>query len=76
LQLVTGLIVQHEFPKEHFGQIVSLIVAFNQFAFALSPAGIGVLRDVTGSYQAPFALCMLLQGSTAGMVLFRSYQRR
>jgi MFS family permease len=71
-----GLIVQHEFPKEHFGQIISLIVAFNQFAFAFSPAGIGVLRDVTGSYQAPFALCMLLQGSAAGMVLFRSYQRR
>ncbi len=71
-----GLIVQHEFPKEHFGQIISLIVAFNQFAFAFSPAGIGVLRDVTGSYQAAFALCMLLQGSAAGMVLFRSHQSR
>jgi hypothetical protein len=42
----------------------------------LRPAGIGVLRDVTGSSQAPFALGMLLQGSAAGMVLFRSYQRR
>jgi len=71
-----GLIVQHAFPKEPFGQIVSLIVAFNQCAFALRPAGIGVLRDVTGSYQAPCALGMLLQGSAAGMVLFRSYQRR
>jgi MFS family permease len=71
-----GLIVQHEFPNEHFGQIFSLIVAFNQFALAFSPAGMGVLRDVTGSYQASFAVCMLLQGSAAGMVLCRAHHPR
>lgn len=66
-----ALIVQQEFPKEHFARVVSIIVAFNQFAFAFRPGVLGIIRDVTGSYTASLLLCMLLQGLAAGIVLFR-----
>ena len=33
-----SLIVQVEYPKEHFRRVVSLIVAINQFTFAFGPA--------------------------------------
>jgi len=50
---------------------VSLVVAFNQYAFAFGPALLGVLRDATGSYTVPLALCMLLEGMAAIVVLIR-----
>ena len=36
-----SLIVQVEYPKEHFRRVVSLIVAINQFTFAFGPALLG-----------------------------------
>jgi MFS family permease len=69
-----GLIVQQEFPPEHFGRIVSLIVACNQYTFAFGPGGLGVLRDVTGGYTAALLVCILLQGLAAVVVLFRNQQ--
>ncbi len=71
-----GLIVQHEFPTEHFGKIISLIVAFNQFTFAFGPGSLGIIRDVTGSYRASFGLCILLQGIAAGTVLCQHRKSR
>jgi MFS family permease len=35
-----ALIVQQEFPQEHFGKVISLIVALNQFTFASGPGGL------------------------------------
>jgi MFS family permease len=35
-----GLIVQQEFPPEHFSRIVSLIVACNQYVFAFGPGSL------------------------------------
>ncbi len=67
-----GLLVQQEFPAEHFGKIVSLIVACTQYTFAFGPGVMGVIRDVTGGYTVPLMLCILLQGLAAGMVLLRS----
>ena len=69
-----GLIVQQEFPPEHFGRIVSLILASNQYTFAFGPGGLGVLRDVTGGYTAALLVCILLQGLAAVVVLFRKQQ--
>jgi MFS family permease len=34
-----GLLVQQEFPQQHFSRIVGLIVAINQFAFAFGSLG-------------------------------------
>jgi MFS family permease len=66
-----GLIVQQEFPPEHFSRIVSLIVACNQYTFAFGPGSLGVLRDVTGGYTAALLVCILLQGLAAVVVLCR-----
>lgn len=52
-----ALVVQVEYPKEHFSRVVSLIVAINQFTFAFGPAVLGALRDWSGSYAAALALC-------------------
>jgi MFS family permease len=40
-----GLLVQQEFPKQHFARIVSLVVAINQFTFAF---GVWLLADRLG----------------------------
>ena len=37
LTSLPGLLVQQEFPKQHFARIVSLVVAINQFSFAFGP---------------------------------------
>jgi len=68
---LSALIVHHEFPKECFGTVISLIVAFNQLTFAFGPGVLGVIRDVTGSYTASLLLCILVHSLAAGMVLLR-----
>ncbi|MGH7326468.1 MAG: MFS transporter [Candidatus Rokuibacteriota bacterium] len=52
-----ALIVQTEYPREHFNRIVSLIVAINQFTFAFGPGALGWARDWWGSYSAALVLC-------------------
>jgi hypothetical protein len=47
---LSALIVHQEFPKERFGTVIRLIVAFNQLTFAFGPGVLGVIRDVTDSY--------------------------
>ena len=37
LTSLPGLLVQQEFPKQHFARIVSLVVAINQYSFAFGP---------------------------------------
>jgi MFS family permease len=66
-----ALIVQQEFPQEHFAKTISLIVALNQFMFALGAGVLGVIRDVTGSYSMALLLCIFLQTIAAGIVLIR-----
>jgi MFS family permease len=66
-----GILVQHEFPPQAFGRIVSVLAAASLFVSAFGPGSLGVLRDVTGSYDASLLLCILLQGLAAGMVLLQ-----
>jgi MFS-type transporter involved in bile tolerance (Atg22 family) len=68
---LSALIVHHEFPRECFGTVISLIVAFNQLTFACGPGVLGIIRDVTGSYTASLLLCILVHSLAAGMVLLR-----
>lgn len=53
-----GLVVQVEYPKEHFGRVVSFVVAINQFTFAFGPGLLGAIRDWSGSYTAALAVCV------------------
>jgi hypothetical protein len=42
--------VQAEFPKAAFGQVVSTIIAINQFTYSFGPGLLGWLRDGFGTF--------------------------
>jgi MFS family permease len=64
-----GLIVQQEFPKQHFSRTVSLIVAINQFTFAFGPGFLGYLQRAKGSYTTALAACLVMQATAAIIVV-------
>jgi MFS family permease len=64
-----ALIVQHEFPKQHFARIVSLVVAINQFTFAFGPALLGFLRRAAGSYTPGLLACLGMETMAAIIVV-------
>jgi predicted MFS family arabinose efflux permease len=66
-----SLIVQVEYPKEHFRRIVSLIVAINQFTFAFGPALLGLARDWWGSCSVALVLCIVCQAAAALIVVLK-----
>ncbi len=65
-----GLIVQQEFPQQHFSRIVGLIVATNQFAFAFGPALLGFLRQAGGDYTSALVACFVVEATAAAIVIF------
>jgi MFS family permease len=64
-----SLIVQQEFPKQHFARIVSLIVAINQFTFAFGPGLLGFLQRAGGSYTAALVACLIMEATAALLVV-------
>jgi len=64
-----ALIVQREFPGSAFGLVIGLSAAAGQFTFSLMPALLGMIRDLTGSYFAVLAVCIVLQTVAAVIVL-------
>jgi MFS family permease len=64
-----GLVVQVEYPREHFGRVVSFVVAINQFTFAFGPGLLGAVRDWTGSYTAALAVCVGCEVVAAVVIL-------
>jgi MFS family permease len=64
-----SLIIQREFPRQHFARIVSLVVSVNQYTFAFGPAILGGLRDLWGNYSASFVFCIGLQTIAVLVVL-------
>src|SRR5262249_4090396 len=64
-----SLIVQQEFPKQHFSRIVSLIVAINQFTFAFGPSVLGYLERASGGYTAALVACLIMQAIAALVVV-------
>ena len=70
-----SVIVQAEFPKAAFGQVVSTIIAINQFTYSFGPGLLGWLRDGFGSYDAAFAVCLMLQLAAAAILLFGGARR-
>jgi MFS family permease len=56
-----GLLVQQEFPDQHFARIVSLVVAINQFSFAFGPSLLGQLEHAAGSYSTGLLACLSME---------------
>ena len=69
MNTLPALIVQREFPPEHFGRVVSLVVSVNHIAFALGPAILGALHDWSSDYRTSFILCMSVEIAAAVVVL-------
>jgi MFS family permease len=64
-----GLIVQQEFPKQHFTRIISLVVAINQFTFAFGPVLLAQLRHAEGGYTLALLVCIALEILAATILL-------
>jgi predicted MFS family arabinose efflux permease len=64
-----SLIVHREFAARSFGLIIGLSTAIGQFAYALAPALLGVVRDLAGGYGPVLVLCMALELAGAVIVL-------
>jgi MFS family permease len=64
-----GLLVQQEFPKQHFARIVSLVVAINQFSFAFGPSLLGQLEHAEGNYSAGLLVCLSMEALAALIVI-------
>jgi len=70
-----GLIVQQEFPRQHFARIVSLVVAINQFSFAFGPTLLARLEHATGAYTTALLLCLAAEIAAAIIVLLPTLTR-
>jgi len=65
------LLVQREYDAASFGVLTALVVSIIQMTFALGPALIGVLRDLTGQYTTSLMVCVALELVAAAIVLIR-----
>jgi len=64
-----ALIAQKEFRPADVATVVALVVAINQAVFALSPAILGSLRQISASYVLPFCVAGVVQVAAALVVL-------
>jgi MFS family permease len=71
-----GLIVQQEFPKQHFARTISLVVAINQFSFAFGPTLLAQLQRAGDSYTAALLACLAAEIVAAIVVLSPDIVRR
>lgn len=71
LLTLPALIIQREFAAAAFGMLVSLSWAISQFTYSFGPGLLGIIRDATGGYGAPLALCIALEVAAAALILFR-----
>lgn len=66
-----SLVIQREFEAAAFGMLVGLSWAISQFTYAFGPGLLGALRDMSGGYVVPLALCIALKIAAAMMILMR-----
>jgi cyanate permease len=71
-----GLIVQQEFPKQHFARIISIVVAINQFTFAFGPTLLAQLQRVEGTDTAALLACLAMEIAAAVVVVSPAVTRR
>ena len=60
-----ALIIGREFAARDFAVVVGLSNAVCQIVYSFGPGLLGALRDATGAYAAPLALCLALDLSAA-----------
>jgi len=70
-----SLVIQREFEAASFGLLVGLAWAIIQFTYAFGPGVMGALRDLTGGYGAPLALCIALDVTALVLISLRPQQR-
>jgi MFS family permease len=66
-----SLVIQREFEAASFGMLVGLCWAISQFTYAFGPGLLGAIRDLTGSYAVPLAICIALDVLAAALLLRR-----
>ena len=66
-----ALVIQREFEAASFGMLVGLSWAISQFTYAFGPGALGIIRDASGGYAAPLALCIALNVAAAVLILRR-----
>jgi MFS family permease len=64
-----GLIVQREFPRQHFARIITVVVAINQFSFAFGPTMVAHLYQAARTYTVALLVCLAMQIVAAIVVL-------
>ena len=69
---LSPMIVQREFTPDRFPAIVALSTAVMQTLYAFGPGLLGVLRDASGGYGVPLAVCMGLNLTASALILMRS----
>src|SRR5262249_34568234 len=67
-----SLVIQREFEAASFGMLVGLSWAITQFTYGFGPGVMGVLRDATGGYGAPLALCIALDVAAVVLISMRA----
>ncbi len=68
---LSPMIVQREFTADRFPAIVALSTAVMQTLYAFGPGLLGVLRDASGGYGVPLAVCMGLNLAASVLILLR-----
>jgi MFS family permease len=66
-----SLVIQREFEAASFGMLIGLSWAISQFTYAFGPGLLGLVRDLTGGYGAPLALCVALKIVAVALILLR-----
>ncbi len=64
-----SLVIQREFEPASFGMLVALSWAITQFTYAFGPGLLGVMRDASGGYAVPLALCIALKLVAAALIV-------
>lgn len=66
---LSPLIVQREYGADQFPAIVALSSAVVQIVYAFGPGLLGILRDASGGYGVPLAICMALNVTASILVM-------
>ena len=66
---LSPLIVQREYGPDQFPAIVALSSAVVQIVYAFGPGLLGILRDASGGYGVPLAVCMALNVTASILVM-------
>jgi len=67
-----SLIIQREFAPRSFGLVLGLSTAIGQIGYSISPALLGIVHDLSGSYRATLAVCIGLQVAASTLILQRA----